>query len=127
MPWERPNQSLSKPISAYTADTGQGTCRVPPGYLQGTCVPLTLSGYEKIAPTPVANFDEVAFHAPTIPNIRRIRAPATEIFERFSVASAQIHGRGEETQLSSGWISIPSESEMNFGHERIEHANAPVE
>jgi len=40
---------------------------------------------------------------------------ATEIFRKISVASTQTHGRGEETQLSSGWTLIESElSSPNF-------------
>ena len=40
---------------------------------------------------------------------------ATEIFDKISVASMRTHGRGEEAQLSSGWILIGSElSSLNF-------------
>jgi len=40
---------------------------------------------------------------------------ATKICETISVAITQIHGRGEEAQLSSGRISIISElSSLNF-------------
>jgi len=40
---------------------------------------------------------------------------ATEIFEEIWVASMQTHGRGEGTQLSSGWTLIGSElSSPNF-------------
>ena len=34
---------------------------------------------------------------------------AIEIFEKILVMSTQTHGRGEETQLSSGWNLIGSE------------------
>jgi len=33
---------------------------------------------------------------------------ATEILKRILVVSTRTHGRGEEAQLSSGWISIES-------------------
>ena len=46
---------------------------------------------------------------------RFIRVLATEILAKISVASMRPHDRSEESQLSSGWISMGSEvSTLNF-------------